>query len=248
MGQIATLLNFHGEIPEKGSFSISELDPGVQQHLKVLRLRSGEAVRFINGRGLSVEARCLQIRPLLFEVTAAKRSEALRPQIDLCLAAPKGDLLWEAITQATEVGATSLRLMRSAYTQLTKQQEAPLRRAQKVSDAACEQCLRPWRVAVDERWWSLGEALELPGTKIFADEALSDSGLYGFADSKKIVNGGDRIVLFIGPEGGWSPEERQVLGARAHAMGLGPLILRVPTACATAIHAIKSLFAAAQAR
>lgn len=243
MGQSTTLLNFHHPLPQQGSFSISELDPGVQQHLKVLRIRSGETIRFIDGRGLIIETRCLQIRPLVFEIISSKKSEELRPQIDLCLSAPKGDLLWEAVTQATEVGATSIRFLRTAHTQYLKQQEAPVARAQKISDAACEQCARTWRVDVQPRWWSIEEALALPGRKIFADENLSQSGLYGFKEKIALTaKEADRVVLLIGPEGGWSSEERQVLGAGATAMGLGPLILRVPTACATSILLIKSLF------
>jgi RsmE family RNA methyltransferase len=48
----------------------------------------------------------------------------------------------------------------------------------------------------------------------------------------------ERILLAVGPEGGWNAFELSLLGAhRFHAVGLGPRTLRVDTAC-TALIAI----------
>jgi 16S rRNA (uracil1498-N3)-methyltransferase len=41
----------------------------------------------------------------------------------------------------------------------------------------------------------------------------------------------DRPVVAVGPEGGWSPAERQALATHA---GLGPHVLRAETAAITA--------------
>jgi len=248
MGQITTLLNFHSTLPFKGTFSLAELDPGAQHHLKVLRIRSGEEFRFIDGQGSILHTRCTQIRPPVFEVLNVAKNKALTPKIELCLAAPKGDLLWEAVTQATEVGVSSIRLIRSQHVQYTKQQDAPTARVQKISDSACEQCSRAWRVEVHPNWHKLEDCLKLPGTAVVADENLSTKGIYGFAASEIPTATTAGLRIFIGPEGGWSEEERQILGASARAFGLGPLILRVPTAAATAIHLLRGLYSSGLSR
>ena len=44
--------------------------------------------------------------------------------------------------------------------------------------------------------------------------------------------GGGRVLMAIGPEGGWNTFELTLLDAhRFHSVGLGPRTLRVDTAC-----------------
>jgi 16S rRNA (uracil1498-N3)-methyltransferase len=242
MGQYSGILVIESTLPKSGSFDARALDERVQRHLAALRVRNGEHVNFLNGRGGLWICVCQNARDQLFEVLETKEIPQLRPQIDLYLAPPKGDALTQAVTQATECGAARIAFLKSDFAQYRKEDEAPGLRAQRVSDAACEQCLRPWRCEVNSEWLSLDEALAAPGLNIVADEEEARSGGLGFADAKKAsseMRGAERLKLFIGPEGGWSESERKILRAKALTLGLGSLILRTPTACVAALHHLR---------
>ena len=70
---------------------------------------------------------------------------------------------------------------------------------------------------------------------LFADESLVERNKWGFL--KSLNTNSKAIYLFIGPEGGWSENERKLLGAnpRINHLALGPKVLRVPVATAAAL-------------
>ncbi|MBS1984705.1 MAG: RsmE family RNA methyltransferase [Bdellovibrionales bacterium] len=232
-------------LPNQATLTAKDLGPDVEQHLKALRIRSGEVVTFLDGRGQKVQAECADIKPYTFRVTDRKVTPALAPQIELCLSPPRGDALKEAVTQATEIGITALRFIRSAHSQYTSQQEAPTEKMQRVSDAATEQCARSWRCTVRADWHTLADTLRLPGIHILADEALSTQGeVIGFPQQVPNISSAapTTIYLYIGPEGGWSDDERRLFDGRAAPLSLGALILRVPTAVVAATHFLRTVY------
>ncbi len=237
-----TLLNPYSSLPASGSLSVSALDPPVQQHLKSLRIQSGEEISFMDGRGLFIQCRCEETRPLVFSILSHTHSPRPHPEIELCVAAPRGELLWETLSGATELGVNSIRLLKSDHSQIPKGWDLPLARMQKVSDAAASQCRQSWRVDFSKDWSDLEEALgsDPQSFKVFADEKLSEKRIYGFAPGAKIPPAFSKIQLFVGPEGGWSESERKSLQNAALGMGLGPLILRVPTASVAALYFLRS--------
>jgi RsmE family RNA methyltransferase len=70
-------------------------------------------------------------------------------------------------------------------------------------------------------------------------DALFPRGLRLMADpgaltpaSAAVAEDGDRVLLAVGPEGGWNAFERQLLGGRGfQSVGMGPRTLRTDTAC-----------------
>ena len=57
------------------------------------------------------------------------------------------------------------------------------------------------------------------------------------------LQGADTVVVAIGPEGGWSPRDRQVLeSAGFSGLRLGPRVLRTETAGLAAIAALQARF------
>lgn len=67
------------------------------------------------------------------------------------------------------------------------------------------------------------------------DEGLADSEGTGLSDVLRPRGPGDRIALFIGPEGGFTPDETEkARGAGLIPVGLGPRILRTETAAIVA--------------
>ena len=64
-----------------------------------------------------------------------------------------------------------------------------------------------------------------------------------FRESLKVVEGANKVVLMIGPEGDFSPEEyEKILDAGFTGVGLGDLILRTETAVFWMVAAVRYQF------
>jgi RsmE family RNA methyltransferase len=242
MGRAASFFLPASLADEIDSLNEADLGAGLARHLKALRLETGERADFMDGVGRWAEATCLSTKPWSFRVDRLLVQPALAPNIELCLAPPKKDALWETIAQATEMGVSSLRFIESEHTQHRRQdREALIDRARRVADAACEQSHRAWRLEVSDEWLGIEAALTLAGVSVVADEGLAETGGLGFtaASARSKLKGAPRIGLFVGPEGGWSTAERALLTSRACALGLGAQVLRVPTAVVAALHHLK---------
>ena len=131
------------------------------------------------------------------------------------------------VEKATEVGVSAVRFVHTSRAP-REFGEGTLDRLRRVAVAALEQCHRAllpeisgphaWREAVPlasgEGRWFLDTVL---------DTGSASEGWGGVT--------GASGTLLVGPEGGWSPEERQDLRAAGfRAVGLGERVLRVETA------------------
>ena len=198
----------------------------------VMRLKPGDPVRLFDDR----------TGEWLAEVTdSAKRSVTLRMKAKLrereavpdlwLLFAPikKGPIDW-LIEKATELGAARLQ---PVITNRTIVDRLNLDRLRANMIEAAEQCDRtalpdlcePTKLPALLKSWDKGRAL------LFADE----TGGHPIAD---IARAGPTAIL-IGPEGGFTPDERDMIRETPGATGisLGPRILRAETAAAAAISA-----------
>lgn len=232
------------DLPTKRDLENGRFDAAILKHLRALRIRPGEELFLLDGKGTLQKLRCRNIKPhFSFDEIESISKSAPKPIIELCLSPPKGDALWEALTQSTELGVNEIYLFRSDHSQIKKSANFSFERAQRVSDAACEQCLQPWRVSIDDSWHELDSLLKVDDRTqlVWANEALSEKNIFGMLDAPG-SSSFERIRLFIGPEGGWSESERQKLDAVASPLALGPLILRVPTACVAALYQIRLLY------
>jgi 16S rRNA (uracil1498-N3)-methyltransferase len=136
----------------------------------------------------------------------------------------------DALTGASELGATQIVLVRCERSQGHAPAAA---RIERVLRAAVRQCGRPSSPELlGDPPWSLADALahrsELPG--VFGDPRPAEHPqLDGRPDAGLDATGGLRLL--VGPEGGLSPAEieaARVAGFRG--VCLGPWILRTPTA------------------
>ena len=214
----------------------SSLGDEVFQHVRVLRMRDGDQVVFIDGTGGLWATRLIDAKKLSFEIIAHATQPALAPKMRLILSPPLGDALQQSIQQATEIGFARISFVRSERNQYPAKKELSWDRLQRIADQSCGQCTRAWRCEIDTHWTSLEEVFEesapgsLSGSLIVADENLSQTGQIGFENG--LPDWTREISLLIGPEGGWTPLERQVFDTGSVRLGLGQLVLRVPTAVA----------------
>jgi 16S rRNA (uracil1498-N3)-methyltransferase len=238
--------SFHiSKIPPAETIAEHHLDEFLAKHLKSLRIRVGEKVLFMDGAGNSALAECLT--PKEFKIISRHQSPEPNPKIILVVAPPRNDALSELVTQATEIGVSGIEFSKTDFLDWPDSKNLPLDRLQRISQAACEQCGRMWKVQMTDSWTSIPESLKRSGIHVVADENLTNQtdDLIGFVDqvpSAQTQSSAEKVIyLYIGPEGGWSPEERQYFQGRAATLSLGRWILRVPTAVVAAIFFLRLL-------
>ena len=208
---------------------------------KVLRLRPGEAVTLCDGKGTDYLCRVAEntgdgLR-LAVEGSAPSRGEP-RTRITVCQCLPKGDKLESVVQKSVELGADGIWPLesrncvarwdgKSAGKKLARLQKIALEAAMQSGRGIVPQVLPPagleaaLRVAVRE------------GGALF----LYEKAVRGLKEG--LLGVGSRLFLFVGPEGGFDPEEAALaerLGARS--LSLGPRILRTETAPVAALAAI----------
>jgi 16S rRNA (uracil1498-N3)-methyltransferase len=90
----------------------------------------------------------------------------------------------------------------------------------------------------------LADALTIDSNHRYAlDENPTAPPLAGALPPQR--NSGDSVALLVGPEGGWTDEERgEFTAAGWRAVSLGPLILRAETAAIAALAVVSSAWPA----
>ena len=215
-----------------------ELDTRVAQHVRVLRLREGEAVRLFDGGGGETPATLTRVDKRSVEVTTDEHvavERELDRQITIYAALIANDRMDWMIQKACELGVSSIRPMFTERSQripgdVTKRVE----HWRGVLIAACEQC---GRNLIPEIYApvALTEALSTLATQ---STVLLDAD--GDAVVSSIASGSTSI--FVGPEGGFSPSEIELLRKRCdHKLRIGRTVLRAETAAIAALASLASL-------
>lgn len=162
---------------------------------------------------------------------------------------PKGDK-WETVIQkGTECGAAAfipVAMARSVAKVEPKKEARKLERWQKIAQEAAEQSYRQL-VPVVSPAVSFKHLVSLANdfdVCLFAYEEAAKAGEK--SRLKHIIEGlrpGMRLLVLVGPEGGISPEEAEILtGAGFIPCGLGPRILRTETAPGYVLAALSYAF------
>ena len=215
-----------------------ELDTRVAQHVRVLRLREGEAITLFDGSGGETPATLTRIDKRSVEVTTDEHvavERELDRQITIYAALIANDRMDWMIQKACELGVSSIRPMFTERSQripgdVTKRAE----HWRGVLIAACEQC---GRNLIPEIYApvALTEALSTLATQ---STVLLDAD--GDAVALSIASGSTSI--FVGPEGGFAPSELELLRNRCdHKLRIGRTVLRAETAAIAALASLASL-------
>lgn len=213
--------------------AVLDLDEGQSRYLSaVMRLAVGDEAAVFNGRDGEWRARLVAVgkRAVRLEAVGQTRGQTTGPDLDLVIALVKRGPLETIVEKATELG---VRRIRPVVTERTNADHTRVDRLRAIAVEAAEQTGRLDVPQVDEPQkldrrladWEPGRRL------LFCDEAGDASPVLQAVDSP-----GPWAVL-IGPEGGFSPGERERLRALPFATPatLGPRILRADTAAITAL-------------
>ena len=212
-----------------------DLGPDQAHYLtRVMRLPIDAALLLFNGRDGEWRGRLVEIgkRGCAVAVDSLARAQDVGSDLDLVIALVKRTRLETIVEKAAELGARRVRLIR---TERTNADHTNIARLTAIAVEASEQTGRldvPQIVSLEP----LSRLLETwdPGRRLmFCDEA-GDADPAGLALS---AAGGTRWAILIGPEGGFSPCERECVRALSVAtpVSLGPRILRADTAAIAAM-------------
>ena len=222
------------------------LPEGPATHLsRVLRLGVGDACVLFNGDGHDYPARIValgkrELRVAIDAATAVERESPLR--LVLLQGIARGEKMDLILQKATELGVAELRPLWSQRSEV------------KLDAARAEKRLAHWRSVVASACEQSGRArvpeVAAPLALSAALAALPAGGLRLILDpdgelafSTLSVDADAPVHLAIGPEGGWSPLDREQLRAAGFAgLRLGPRILRTETAGLAAIAALQARF------
>ena len=210
--------------------------------IRVLRLGHGDLVSISDGKSeesvgviSEVDTRSTKIK---IRVLYKNKSEETKPTITLLQGLPKGEKFDWIIQKCTEIGVSRIVPI---ITQRTVVNIAPTKlehrmmRWKKIAEEAAKQSMR----------MDIPEIVEL----LTFDEALKEIDRHHLSlipweqerniSLKKVLKDIDqsitKVAVFIGPEGGFSPDEAEM--ARTHGavpVSLGPRILRTETAAIAA--------------
>lgn len=209
----------------------AELPEALAHHAtRVLRLRDGAGIVLFDGSGIEVEARLRihgkRCRAELLERRQVSRESPLRTVLVQALAS--GEKMDWIIQKSVELGVT-------AVVPVSAERCVP-----RLSGERAEKRLAHWRhIAIS--------ACEQSGRNQIPQIALPQPlqvYLHTHAQASKLIlspHGGVRLAalpepreaihILIGPEGGWTDEERDVCrGAGCVSVSVGPRILRTETA------------------
>ncbi|WP_185984869.1 16S rRNA (uracil(1498)-N(3))-methyltransferase [Aureimonas mangrovi] len=205
----------------------------------VLRLADGDAVLAFNGRDGEWRCTIARASKKSLSLTPAERVRAQEPAPDLhYLFAPlKAARLDYMIQKACEMGAG---VLRPVMTQHTQNPRFNLERAQANAVEAAEQCgiLAVPRCAPVEKLAAVLEGWD-PARRLFFCDERAES-----ADPLPVIAAyrGEPLAVLIGPEGGFSRQESEMLLAYdfVTAISLGPRILRADTAAVAALAVVQA--------
>jgi 16S rRNA (uracil1498-N3)-methyltransferase len=207
--------------------------------LNVLRLKEGEAVHLFNGRHGEWRATVTKAgkKSCVLRAEEQLREQTPHPDLHYLFAPLKHARLDYMVQKAVEMGAGRLSPVITTHTQVTR---VNLERMQANVVEAAQQCgvLAIPPVDAPQKLADLLENWDDTRRLIFCDEAAPTAS--PVAALKDLPRG--PAALLIGPEGGFSEDERHDLLARPYvtAMSLGPRILRADTAAVAALALVQS--------
>lgn len=203
----------------------------VHQILGVLRLKKGDEIVLCNGAQTDARAEILatsrnEVRVRIIARTPS--SAVAHREVTLYCAILKRENFEMVAQKATEVGVS---VIVPLITQRTVKLALRIDRLQIIAREAAEQCGRGSVPHIAE-----------PLSLTVALQSLAEvPGYYGESGDvtldPHILAPYNRVAVFIGPEGGWTPEERvECERAGLRPLSLGSFTLRAETAAIVATH------------
>lgn len=205
-------------------------------HIKnVLRMKIGEHVRVSDNQGANFLCEIIKINneQVILKILEECEGTELPVKVTLFQALPKRDKMEWVIQKAVELGVYEIIpvVMKNCVVKLdAKKAETKRVRWQAIAESAAKQCKRSLIPQIGEvrdfsKAVTYARSMDIP---LFPYEQAR-----GMAYTREVLHGikkGASIGIFIGPEGGFSSEEIEMVQDDMALISLGNRILRTETA------------------
>jgi 16S rRNA (uracil1498-N3)-methyltransferase len=212
-------------LPAEGPITIT--DPEVVHVVSgVLRIQAGEQVIFFtDGSPDFVTTLTVASKKFVSGEVVSVFGNDTTPTKEVAAAVAITKQNFDTIVQKlTELGVSTIIPL---LTDRTVKKDARLDRLQKISNEALEQC-------GGNRVVKIYEPMSLE--KALADFTDYEKISFDTVEANKGTATNDKTIFFIGPEGGWSDAERELLHKETNVFSLGNRILKADTAAIVAAY------------
>jgi len=206
----------------------------------VLRLGASDEILVFNGRDGEWRARLAEVskRRCILGLVEQVRPQEWGPDLDYLFAPLKRARLDYMVQKATELGVARLR---PVLTRHTVAERVNLDRMRANVIEAAEQCgiLRLPEVREPDRLERVVAGWDAWRPLVFCDEGAEVRN--PLASLSTVPRG--PVAVLLGPEGGFSPEERALLLAKPYTvrLSLGPRVMRADTAAVAALALVNAV-------
>lgn len=220
----------------------AELTDAEAEHLvRVLRAEPGQIYELSDNRNLYLaEIETARKSLVSFRVLEKLPNPPPSPWIGLMPALFKFDRFEWLVEKAVELGVSVIQPFEAVRTDHGLAEASRKRRArwEKIAREASQQARRAFLPRIDDAV-RFSEAIMVEAeAKILLDETTATPILSSF-HSKRSAS--DRIALLLGPEGGWTDEERErALKSGWMSCSLGQTVLRAETAAIAALAIVQA--------
>ncbi|HEV7179509.1 MAG TPA: 16S rRNA (uracil(1498)-N(3))-methyltransferase [Candidatus Baltobacteraceae bacterium] len=211
--------------------------------VRVLRLKNGDMIELVDSGATLFEADVsIDGDRVTARVRNARRAVEKGPLIDVAQAVPKGHKMDFVVEKLTELGVAAILPFESERCVVRDVRDAKVDRWRRLAQAAAQQSGRidipPVRDVIP--YDALLERFSEYEVVLFPWEVAEARALRETLPT--LVANAGRILVVIGPEGGFSHEEAlRAQGASATIISLGALILRTETAALFVVSVLRYL-------
>ena len=226
---------------QEGKEFVTILGQDVNHIKNVLRMRTGEEIRVSSENGQDHFCRITEITDEFVQADILRPAEntELPSPVYLFQALPKGDRMETVIQKAVELGVHEIVPVEMKYCVVkldAKKAQTKARRWQAIAESAAKQSKRSRIPHISEPVTlrqAFAYAKKTGGTLIVPYE--NERGMAATKDTVLGLKPGEPVSVMIGPEGGFAPEEIEILRPEAKVISLGKRILRTDTAAIAAL-------------
>jgi len=224
---------FTDALPPSGT---AFLDDDESAHAaRVLRLRTGDAVTLLDGKGSIAEAEIITASPkeTFCNILSLRHEAKLAPAITVYSAIPKG-CAEDMVDQLAQLGCDTFVPLTCARS-VVEAKDNKLERFRRTAREASKQAIRAWVMEVGEPANFKNALTQAKGLRLLADPRGSAGEVMAQ------VRSAAEVSVFIGPEGGFTEEELQQAQAAGFVLWkFAPFVLRIETAATGAVAVLRN--------
>lgn len=234
--RVGSMYQFFVEDEQIGREFITITGSDVNHIKNVLRMKPGEKIRVSNQKGKDYFCEIIELTDEFVQADIIHQDEnttELPGKIYLFQGIPKGDRMETVIEKAVELGVYEIIPVAMKYCVVkldAKKEAAKLKRWQALAETAAKQSKRSIIPKIHPVM-SYKEAVSYASD---CDVRLvpyeNERGMAATKEALNRIHPGDSISIIIGPEGGFSQEEIDMVRENMQVISLGKRILRTDTA------------------